>query len=112
VLDALFRGPHEEVRPTRAPRRAAELALDDVCLRRLDKDPARRYPTAAAPADDSDAFLNDRPPRPRSADDASTVRLSPPATAAGADPAAAFRLRVLDEPGRPGRVFPCPGGGP
>jgi serine/threonine protein kinase len=51
-------GPPSQVRPRVPPE------LDAVCLRCLEKEPARRYPSAGALADDLDHFLAGRPLSP------------------------------------------------
>jgi WD40 repeat protein/serine/threonine protein kinase len=56
---------HAEPAPPRRLNPAVPPDLETVVLKAIDRDPARRYPTAAALADDLRRFLEDRPIRAR-----------------------------------------------
>ena len=56
-LDAVFQVVSDEPVPPRHVRAGIPRDLEAVCLKCLEKDPRRRYPTAAALADDLDRFL-------------------------------------------------------
>jgi tRNA A-37 threonylcarbamoyl transferase component Bud32 len=57
----------DEPVPPRRLNNAVPRDLEVIALKALERDPARRYPTMAALADDLDAFLGDRPIRARPA---------------------------------------------
>lgn len=56
-LEALRRAAEDDPVPPRDTNRAVPRGLEAVCLKCLEKDPARRYPSAAALAADLDRFL-------------------------------------------------------
>ncbi len=55
----------EEPRPPRRCDESIPRDLETICLKAMDKEPSRRYPSAAAMADDLRRFLDDRPVRAR-----------------------------------------------
>ena len=55
------RGPQPPPEPPRKLNAAVPRDLETICLRCLEKDPRRRYPTAQALADDLRAWLDSRP---------------------------------------------------
>jgi tRNA A-37 threonylcarbamoyl transferase component Bud32 len=57
----------DEPIPPRRLNNAVPRDLEVIALKALERDPARRYPTMAALAEDLDAFLSDRPIRARPA---------------------------------------------
>ena len=61
VVETLRQVCDFEPPPPRRVRPGVPPDLDAVCVKCLDKDPGRRYPSAAALADDLDRFLADRP---------------------------------------------------
>jgi serine/threonine-protein kinase len=60
-LEVLMRIKSEEPTPPRRLRPEIPRELDSVCLKCLNKDPARRYPTAAALAEDLERWLHGKP---------------------------------------------------
>jgi hypothetical protein len=64
-FDTLHRVVHEEPAPPSRYRRGLPRDLETICLRCLEKDPARRYPTAEMLADDLARFLAHQPIRSR-----------------------------------------------
>ncbi|MBI5369438.1 MAG: serine/threonine protein kinase, partial [Planctomycetes bacterium] len=61
VLELLRRVAEEDPPPPRRHRPEIDRDLETVILRCLEKDPARRYPSAGAVADDLDRYLADEP---------------------------------------------------
>jgi eukaryotic-like serine/threonine-protein kinase len=59
--EIVYRVQNDDPTPPARVRKDVPPDLDAVCLKCLDRDPARRYPTAAELADDLDRFLNGRP---------------------------------------------------
>src|SRR5262249_50211956 len=70
-LEVLRRIMSEKPTPPTRLRPEIPPELESVCLKCLEKDPARRYPTAAAQADDLDCWLRGEPVKaqPPSADE-------------------------------------------
>jgi formylglycine-generating enzyme required for sulfatase activity/tetratricopeptide (TPR) repeat protein len=64
-MDTIMQVLGEEPVPPRRLVPRLPLDLDTICLKCLDKDPARRYATAQELADDLHRFLDDRPIRAR-----------------------------------------------
>src|SRR6516225_11367735 len=65
VADVLRQVLADPVVPPRQLRREVPRDLEAVCLRCLEKDPRRRFPTALALADDLGSFLDGEPVRAR-----------------------------------------------
>jgi hypothetical protein len=80
--------------PPRTVCDAVPPALEAICLRCLEKDPAARYPTAAAMADDLRRFLADEPVRSQHRRSLPGPQASPPTRHLGRIAAAAILLVV------------------
>ncbi len=61
VMATLSRLATQPASPPSLLNSAVDRALDAICLKCLEKEPARRYPSAAALADDLDRWLRDEP---------------------------------------------------
>src|SRR5262249_32902472 len=65
--DVLRRVPDDEPGPPRRPRGGGPRDLESICLKCLDKEPGRRYPSAAALAEDLRRFRTGHPVQARPA---------------------------------------------
>lgn len=61
AMDTMYLIVHEEPLALRKKDPAIPCDLEVICLKCLEKEPSRRYTTAAALADDLERFVNDRP---------------------------------------------------
>lgn len=64
AVEVVRRIENDELRPIRRPRDDMQRRLEQVCRVALDKDPKRRYQSAAAFADDLERVLRDETPEP------------------------------------------------